>query len=84
MPDDMTMNPTPPPQYPLSLQGVGGGQGCTGLCFREKVWTSDNGRHEVGVNGECCQRLGGPYGISQPQWNLETSFLPTDYQTSKF
>nr|XP_036669821.1 diptericin A-like [Drosophila suzukii] len=29
MPDDMTMNPTPPPQYPLSLQGVGGGQGCT-------------------------------------------------------
>nr|XP_016940552.1 diptericin A [Drosophila suzukii] len=78
MPEDMTMNPTPPPQYPLNLQGGGGGQKGDGFGFgvqgHEKVWTSDNGRHEIGVNGGYAQHLGGPYGNSPPQWNVGTSY----------
>ncbi|XP_016993662.1 diptericin A-like [Drosophila takahashii] len=78
MPDDMTMKPTAPPKYPLNLEGGGGGQRGDGLGFRvrghEKLWTSDNGRHEIGVNGEYGQRLGGRYGTSQPSWNVGTTY----------
>ncbi|XP_017014406.2 diptericin A [Drosophila takahashii] len=78
MPEDMTMPSTPPPQYPLNLQGGGGGQRSDGFGFgvsgREKVWTSDNGRHEIGVNGGYGQHLGGPYGNSEPSWNVGTSY----------
>ncbi|XP_017077042.2 diptericin A [Drosophila eugracilis] len=78
MPDDMTMKPTPPPSYPLNLEGQGGGQRGDGFGFRvkghENIWTSDNKRHEVGLTGEYGQRLGGPYGNSDPSWKFGTTY----------
>ncbi|EDV55154.1 diptericin A [Drosophila erecta] len=78
MPDDMTMPPTPPPKYPLNLEGGGGGQRGDGFGFmvkgHEKVWTSENGRHEIGLNGGYGQRLGGPYGNSEPSWRVGTTY----------
>ncbi|XP_017125843.1 diptericin A [Drosophila elegans] len=73
-PEDLTMKPTPPPQYPLNLQGGGGGARGDGFGFnvggRQNVWTSDNGRHEIDLTGRYGQHLGGPYGNSPASYDL--------------
>ncbi|BFG05966.1 diptericin A [Drosophila madeirensis] len=77
-PDDMTMPSTPAPRYPLNLQGGGGAQEREGLTFgvrgSENVWRSDNGRHEIDVNGGYAQRLGGQWGNSEPSYSVGTNY----------
>ncbi|XP_017033193.1 diptericin A [Drosophila kikkawai] len=76
--EDMTMPSTPPPSYPLNLQGGGGGQRGDGFGFNvggsQNVWRSDNGRHEVDVNARYGQHLGGPWGNSQPSYDIGTVY----------
>ncbi|KAH8401214.1 hypothetical protein KR009_003699 [Drosophila setifemur] len=77
-PEDLTMKPTPPPQYPLNLRGGGGGQPGDGYGFnvagRQNVWTSDNGRHEVDLTGRYGQHLGGPYGNSPASYDMGANY----------
>nr|WRF81032.1 diptericin A [Drosophila pseudoobscura] len=76
--EDMTMPSTPSPRYPLNLQGGGGAQEREGFNFgvrgSENVWRSDNGRHEIDVNGGYSQRLGGRWGNSEPSYNVGTNY----------
>ena len=48
------------------LSGGGGGNPNTGydvsINAQQKVWESDDKRHEIGVMGGWGQHLGGPYG----------------------
>ncbi|KAH8275266.1 hypothetical protein KR026_004128 [Drosophila bipectinata] len=69
---------TPPPKYPLNLEGGGGGQRGDGFGFHvsgsENVWRSDNGRHEIDLNGKYGQHLGGPYGNSDPSYQFGANY----------
>ncbi|EDX07754.1 GD11418 [Drosophila simulans] len=62
----------------LTSDGGGGGQRGDGFGFgvqgHQKVWTSDNGRHEIGLNGGYGQHLGGPYGNSEPRWKVGSTY----------
>lgn len=37
---------------------------------RVPVWTSDNKRHEVDIQGRYAQHLGGPWGNSPSSWDV--------------
>lgn len=41
---------------------------------RVPVWTSDNRRHEVDVQGYYGQHLGGPWGNSPPSWQVGPTY----------
>ncbi|KAH8270817.1 hypothetical protein KR018_005644 [Drosophila ironensis] len=77
-PVEIKVPPTPKPEITLNLQGGGGGQRGDGFGFHvsgsQNVYKSDNGRHEVDVNGGYGQHLGGPYGNSQPSYNFGANY----------
>ncbi|KAM7347920.1 diptericin-D-like [Cochliomyia hominivorax] len=70
--------PTREPKQLPQLEGVGGGNRKDGFDVsvnaHQNVWTSDNGRHSVGVTVGYGQHLGGPYGNSPPDYRIGTGY----------
>ncbi|KAM7348176.1 diptericin-D [Cochliomyia hominivorax] len=66
--------PAPTPKPLPQLVGGGGGNRKDGFGVsvdaHQKVWTSDNGRHSLGVTAGYGQHLGGPYGNSRPDYRV--------------